>query len=244
MLHVFLSPLGLGLILLGIHAALRRLRETRAARLTWPPLVLCVVLMTPAGANLLVRGLEGPQPNQAPPCASDASQALVLLTGGLDRPARDDQDFAALSPASLRRLFELYDRHLMTPERRLVIAGGGNTGGAHESQLVARMAQRLGLREEQMILDIQSNSTWDNAVETRRLLGAQASGITLVTSAMHMPRSVLAFERQGFKVCAVPVDSVYVPPGGLGYALPQTSSLRKSEAALHEWLGWLSYRLR
>ena len=95
-----------------------------------------------------------------------------------------------------------------------------------------------------MILDTRSDSTWDNAVGDSSAIGAQASSVTLVTSAMHMPRAMLAFERQGFKVCAAPVDSVYMCPGGLGYALPQTSSLRKAKPPCMEWLGWLSYRLR
>lgn len=244
MLHVFLSPLGLGLILLGGQTCMKRLWGMRAARLAWPPLLVCLVLMTPAGANWLVRTLEGAQPTETPACAREATRPLVLLTGGLDRPARSDHDFAALSSASLRRLFELHDSGLITQGRKLLIAGGGNTGGAQESQLVAHMAQRLGVANDQIQLDDRSDSTWDNALQARRVLGAAVPDITLVTSAMHMRRAKLAFERQGFKVCALGVDSVYVPPGGLGYWLPQSSSLRKSENALHEWLGWVMYRLR
>lgn len=243
MSHVLLSPLGFGLLMLGLWLTWRQ-RGHR--RLAWIPQglgIVCLALMTPGGANGLVRVLEGKPSTDLPACATEPQRPLVLLTGGLDRPARSEQDFAALSATSQHRLFELINTGLINPQRTVLISGGGDLQGVTESRLMGQLALRLGVTPEQLKLDEASRSTRDNAVETAKLLGGQKS-IALVTSALHMPRAVLAFEQQGFQVCPVKVDSIYVPPGGLGYYLPQSSALRKSESAIHEMLGWLVYRWR
>ncbi|HET8870517.1 MAG TPA: YdcF family protein [Aquabacterium sp.] len=243
MSHVFLSPLGLGLVLLGLVWALRRAGRLRLARIPQALGLICVMLMTPWGANSLVKLLEGQPTTELPACARDAQRPLVLLTGGLDRPARSEQDFAALSPASQHRLFELLNAQLISTQRTLLISGGSDVQGVTESRLMGQLALRMGVAPEQLRLDERAHSTRENAEQSANLLGTTRS-VALVTSALHMPRAILAFQQQGFDVCPIRVDSVYVPPGGLGYYLPQSSALRKSESALHEMVGWLVYRWR
>lgn len=242
MSHVILSPLGLGLLLLLLGGALRRWMGPRTAWLTLPPLWLCLVLMTPLGANFLVHQLEG---NDLRPgaCTQEATRPLVLLTGGLDQAALTESDFAALTPSSTRRVFALFASGLVTHDRPLLIAGGAEQG-IPESRVVRQLALRLGALPGQIQLEEQSTSTWGNATEVAKLLRTQSPRITLVTSALHMKRAVLAFERQGLDVCPLPVDSDYIAPSGWGYVLPQSSALRKSERAIHEWIGWAAYRVR
>jgi uncharacterized SAM-binding protein YcdF (DUF218 family) len=242
--HVILSPLGLGLLCLGLRWGLLRSGAGRWGTIwTWPVLGLCLVMMTPLGANLLVLQLEGHSRPLAR-CTSDGSRPLILLTGGLDRPAQNEQDFAALTEVSLRRVMDLWASGQVKVTQSVLVSGGGQVNGPTESELARALLIQLGARPEQVQSETHSTSTWENAREVSRLMPASTRQIVLVTSAMHMPRATMAFVAQGFDVCELPVEPQYLPPGGLGYYLPQSSSLQKSERALHEVLGLLVYRMR
>ena len=242
MLHVFLSPLGLGLLVLALRHVLIKRGWHQAGWITTPALLVCFLLMTPLGANTLVRTLESDSP-AAPACSQDVSRPLVLLSGGLDRPPSSESDIGALTPSS-RRLYALLHNKLITPGRPLIISGGNADQGIPESRVLRQLAMLGRVSPEQIITEERSTSTWDNATQTASLLRSKQNSIALVTSARHMKRAREAFERQGFDVCPVPVDYVYVQPGGLGYVLPQSFALIKSEQAIHEWLGVLAYKLR
>lgn len=243
MLHVLLSPLGLGLLVLALRHVLIKRGWHQVGWITTPALLICFLLMTPLGANTLVRTLESDSP-AAPACSQDVSRPLVLLSGGLDRPPSSESDIGALTPSSSRRLYALLHHQLVTPERTLIISGGHAEQGIPESRVLRQLAILGRVSPQQIITEERSTSTWDNATQTASMLLPKQRSMALVTSARHMKRAREAFERQGFDVCPVPVDFVYVPPGGLGYVLPQSFALIKSEQAIHEWLGVLAYKLR
>ena len=94
-------------------------------------LVLCVLLgisgllgAMPLGANLLIGSLEQRIPSSGD-CASDAaSEIVVVLAGGSDRPAADVNDVAALGVASLRRTLSAVALWRGRNASTLVIIGG------------------------------------------------------------------------------------------------------------------------
>ena len=66
----------------------------------------------------------------------------------------------------------------------------------------------------------------------------------LVTSAYHMPRAMAAFRAVGFPVEAYPVD--WRTRGPMDASRPFSSlaeGLRRTDAAVHEWIGLIAYRL-
>ena len=67
-----------------------------------------------------------------------------------------------------------------------------------------RWAERLGVPREAIVIEGQSRTTYENAIETKRLLGA--ASVLLVTSASHLPRATALFAKQGFHVTPVPCD--------------------------------------
>lgn len=241
MFHVLTSPLGLGcLVLLLRWVAVRQ--NKRAIRWVCDAvLALCLLLMTPLGANGLVRLIEGADPRPAE-CTRDASRQLVLLTGGAIRRPAGQTDFAALTPESASRLFDLLASGQLTEGRSLLIAGGGQ--GVSEAAVVRQLAVRLGVPEARIVIEERSASTWENALRVAEMQPPVTRRVVLVTSALHMDRAAYSFARHGFDVCRFPVNSVYVPPGGIGYILPQQSALMKSDAAIHELIGSILYRAR
>ncbi len=242
MLSSLVSPLRFG-ILFGIVLLLAWRWLPRAARAPGiAVLVACVVLTTPLAANLLVQFQESrAKPDSA--CVSDPPTTIVVLGGGVTREAADVNDYAVLTEASLRRLFAAVERQRARPASTLVVAGGVSRYAVSESALLGALAERLGVPATRLRHEDRSRTTWQNAQFVAALQPAVASRIELVTSALHMPRARYAFEQAGYTVCTHAVDSRHARADGIGYVLPSTGALHKTDAALHEIIGEAAYRL-
>ena len=238
-MYLLLSPLSWLLFALLLWACGRRLqrRWLRAGGLALG--LLAVASMTPLMANALVgvierRAVAGPEDH------CERAEALVLLSAGFDRPPRSVGDYRALTGISLARLFDLLERP--PPAGVPLIISGGGPYVHPEAQLLASMLERLDPRF-QPLLESRSQTTWDNALEVARMLPPPRH-IALASSAMHLPRARLVFEAAGFSVCRWPLDRRHIAVGGIGALVPQSTSLRKTEAALHELAGDAYYRWR
>jgi uncharacterized SAM-binding protein YcdF (DUF218 family) len=239
--YALLSPLAFAVLLaLAAVASWRRLsRSARVAAMLFELLLL--VAMTPFGANLLVWQLEAQVPAAA--CAPASNDPIVVLSAGLEREPASIDDFAALSASSLRRALAGATAWRQTPQARLVFAGGGPFS-ISESAVLQRFAESLGVPAAAILREERSQTTWENAEQLRALAPPLPATIRLVSSALHLPRAVLAFRAAGFEPCVIVAERRYHPPGGIGYYLPQSSGLSKSEAALHEIFGTQLYRWR
>ena len=80
-------------------------------------------------------------------------------------------------------------------------------------------------------------------MRVRAMDPALPSRIWLVTSALHMPRALIAFRAAGFEPCSYPSDFLSAPFEARD-VLPRGSAVANSEAALHEVVGEIVYRLR
>jgi uncharacterized SAM-binding protein YcdF (DUF218 family) len=235
------SPLTYAL-LLALVLVLSWRRLPRAVRITGIVLeVVFLVAMAPLGANLLVWSIESRVPSSRA-CQSPTPVTIVVLSGGTYRPSRSSEDFAALSATSLHRLFAGVDLWRNMPDATLVIAGGGRR--VPESVLLARLAERMGVPPDVIRLEQHSRTTWEDALYVARLSPAVPKRIWLVTSSLHMPRALGAFRALGFEPCAWPSESLYEAfSPSLGYFIPQSSSLAKADAAIHELIGGAVYRI-
>ncbi|HET9835693.1 MAG TPA: YdcF family protein [Rhodanobacteraceae bacterium] len=219
----------------------------------WLPRTLCllglaietalVLALTPFGANGVVRIIESRVP-PAQTCKAPLPSTVVVLTGGLSRTPRSPEDFGAANLQSLHRLFAGVELWRRIPNGHLVISGGGRHE-VTESVLLARLAQRLGVPADAVRAESRSLSTWQSARDVAALSPPVPRRIWLVSSKLHLPRALLAFRAAGFQPCAWSSESFYIPPSGsFFYYVPQSSSLLKMEAALHELVGGWAYAWR
>ncbi len=241
-MHLLTSPLTYALLLaLLLLVAGRRLpRLARSLALALASILL--LSMTPLGANALVDLLE----SQVPPasaCARAAPGAIVVLSGGFEREPREVGDFTALGPDSIGRALAGIVAWRAHPEAALVFAGGGPFA-IRESAVLQDFAEQLGVPAAAIRREGESQTTWENAARLRALAPPLPEPVWLVSSAIHLPRALIAFRAAGFAPCPYASDWRYLPPRGIGYYLPQSSALRKSELALHELAGTIVYRWR
>lgn len=201
-------------------------------------------LMTPLGANLLVLVIEQRIKTAESNATCQQVQLGVLLSGGLNRPARTADDFAALTEESLSRSFAWSERlatgDLVTSD--WVIAGGGPFRLA-EAEVIGALLHRLEPDQPPPQRESASTTTRESAQALRIMLPDSTRRIALASSALHLPRARFAFEQAGFEVCPVVLHRHYLATSNWTSLLPHSSALSKSESALHELLGELHYRL-
>ncbi|WP_420474421.1 YdcF family protein [Noviherbaspirillum sp. ST9] len=230
--------LALGLMLWSRHPRLGRLFAGGAVAALY-------VLCTGFGATALVTPLEG-RTRPFTGAKDSGAQAIVVLAAGRveDAPeyGGDEQpDYIAL--ARLRYAARL---HRATGLPILVSGGNGTEDGRYKSKA---LAMERALREEFAVpvrwLETASANTAQNAAFSARILEKEnLRRILLVTDAMHMPRSVIEFERHGMEVIAAP--TVFLGGGTLSpmMLLPSAENLRRSYYAMYEWIGLAWYAAR
>jgi uncharacterized SAM-binding protein YcdF (DUF218 family) len=234
----------LALALFGLWRDRRRLLQSCLVA----ALVLTYGLSLPPTARMLAGTLEHRYPAPAridrlP--AAPGYDAVVVLAGGVSRRGGlrpEDR----LKPESLERL--LCGRSLMAQGLApvLVLSGGNADPFADqtpEAEIMARTLRTFGPSPGTVETELRSRTTYENAVETKKLLGSRTR-IALVTSAMHMPRAMALFRHQGFASTAFPCGYLAGPrESGINEYLPNIQNLHDSTRAINEWVGLWLYAL-
>jgi uncharacterized SAM-binding protein YcdF (DUF218 family) len=209
----------------------------------------CVLFFcsTPLASYLALGSLEWfyPPLQERPPDA----QAIVILAGYVF-PADGAHRHPQLGPDTLYRCLEgveLYQQGQPCP----VLVSGGSVGGAGPTcaPLMRDFLVKLGVPATDILVEDKSQSTWENAVESQRLLKLRGiSKILLVTDATHLFRAERCFRRQEIDV--VPWGCRYratLSPLEVGRFLPSATGGAGLDEASHEWLGsawyWLLGRI-
>ena len=221
---------------------LMRWRKLALAML-WTGLVALGLLGFQAIPDALLRPLENRHPI---PAAESINRhvGIIVLGGATNHP----DSFVAhgqvpLGEAAGRMTVPvgLLRQH---PKMELVFSGGEGrlvTTGVTESELARTFYQEQGVDMTQVKLEDGSRNIRENAQQVAKLLGDRCkSPWLLVTSAWHMPRSMVEFEAVGCNVTAYPVDFRTGDSTSLSeYSL--ALSLLRWQVALHDWLGLLVY---
>lgn len=196
------------------------------------------VLMTPAFHALLLRPLEYryPQPRDL------SADAIVVLGGSLLPGASDPGGGPALDRDGSARLLAAARLHRQTG-LPVVVTGGSVFGNGSWAPAAAKALEEAGVPAGKIVQEGSSADTCENAFLTAEIFRARGwTRPLLLTSAVHLPRTVRAFEAAGLGA-GTPVPCAYLSsPGWRGWPslLPQGGGGLK--AALHEYLGRLWYR--
>jgi uncharacterized SAM-binding protein YcdF (DUF218 family) len=236
---IILPPTSLILLTLAGILLLRYRRGIAIVLIAVSQLTL-LLLATPAIANALARTLE-----PAPLAANGlkAAQAIVVLGGGRNRGA-PEWGGETVNLFTLQRL--RYAARLARESGLPVYVTGGKPGGGEfaEGTLMADVLAREFSVAVQWI-DTAADTTRENALMAARDLKPQRiERVVLVTTALHMPRSVRAFEQAGIAVIPAATDYVGQRPFAPYQLVPGPGALHQSHQALREWLSGFYYMLR
>lgn len=223
---------------------LRTRRWQRAGRrlVTLAGLLLLLVMYTGLGA-LVALPLENRFPRLVPDGRIDG---IIMLGGALNPPITADRGDPSLNDAAERILgfADLVRRH---PEAKAVFTGGSGRLLAPDlkEDITARAALlQAGIPADRVLYEAQSRNTWENAVFSKEMVKpAPGERWILVTSAMHMPRSVGIFRAVGWEVIPYPVDyrTKHDATPWLRFEFGQ--NLVILDDAVREWIGLTAYWL-
>ena len=239
--QLILASLALGLLLLLLR------RGPRSARLLlWFGATGLLVFGLLPTSIYLANVLETRFPQPALPSRVDG----IVLLAGAERPAASE----AYGRPQVGRwggryltLLELAHRY---PEARIVYSGGARKQagkGPLETQSAAaeRMLRDVGVDPRRTTFDESSTDTCSSGRNARVVARPREGEVwVLVTSALHMPRSVACFRAGGWSDI-VPQPAGYASVAGgrnLG-SVQVAANLELLDDATHEWLGLLFYRV-
>ncbi|BAZ32588.1 hypothetical protein NIES4074_50940 [Cylindrospermum sp. NIES-4074] len=253
LLPLFFYPLGLASVSLVVALVTLWKRPRTAALAIAFSLTLLLLSSNAWVAKSLVRSLEW---QNFPPVPMPNAEAIVVL-GGATKSAFPPRPTVDLSEQGDRVIYaaQLY-RQKKAP---IIILSGGRIdwrgSGASESADMAEVLTSIGIPAEAIVQEPDSLNTYQNAVNVRKILESRGiRRVLLVTSAMHMPRSLKIFQRQGVDVIAAPTDFLVsqgdiqeigsTPKAALLNSLPDAGNLQQFTNALKEYVGSFVYRLR
>lgn len=204
---VWLSAFGLILLVLGRT-------QMGVGVLATLSILTLVIALTPIGP-LALRGLEGhhTRPNPMP----ENVAGIILLGGAEQTTVSQERDAPSLTRAGERYL-AFAELSALYPEAPLYFSGGVgwiDQSVPPEADVMRDVAVRLGMDITRIRSDASARNTRENAAAIRGLIDAEQTApqsadpdqvYLLITSAFHMSRAVLYFEREGIQVVAYPCD--------------------------------------
>lgn len=160
---------------------------------------------------------------------------IVVLTGY----AADDPDMPVtgrLNDSSAFRVMMALELRRQCAACDVIVSGDPTTATVMGEALVS-----LGLPRDRLILETASKNTAASATNLRPML---LEPFFLITSAGHLRRSIAVLEAQGLHPIAVPTDYQGPKDWRKAQLRPSPQSLFASDLAMHEYIGYLWYRLK
>ena len=215
----------------------------------WPILIAFVTLIItslPMTAYILTSTLENGQTRLESQDVASAD-TIVVLSGFLSRI--NTKQGSMLEWGNASRFFsgiELFKLHkantiIFTNEKLPWMQVTQSTG-----QFLSNYAMQLGIKNENILITRDVNTTEDEAKAVKELANKHnIKSVILITSAFHMPRAQLQFEKQGFRVTPYPVDflvnSDALTPMDF---LPSASAFAMTEFTIREYLARTYYKFK
>ncbi len=163
---------------------------------------------------------------------------VVVLGGGQLRHVDAPVNYL-LNPISVQRLLEGVRLYRQLPCAKLIVSGGGEVDETEsEAAHLATLAKWFSIPNRDLVLESKTINTADEAVAIKEWV--HQAPFYLVTSSIHMPRSMALCRRQGLNPIAAPSDYPYEQDSDWHKNMvPHPLHLLNTNVAWHELLGWV-----
>lgn len=214
-----------------------------------PAVVLLVItlLLYASSTNLIGDLLIGSLEKQYPQPRSVQGDVIVVLGGGATEGTPDINGQGNLLGSAANRLLTAARLHEATGLPILFSGGQVFGDSGNEANIAQRQLLGLGIPAKDILIENRSLNTQQNAVFTSQILKQhQLTKPILVTSAFHMPRAALEFQRAGTQITPYPTDYLASENVSLYAAklTPSAGAMSTTGTALKEYLGILALKLK
>jgi uncharacterized SAM-binding protein YcdF (DUF218 family) len=193
-------------------------------------------------ANYLCYYLEKDYINN--PSTEDKNIDVIVVLSGGSKDINALKNTFPTERTTVRVLHAVEVYH--TNGSKYFVCSGKGTGKISEAEVMAKLAEKLGVPKEKIRTNAKATNTWENAAELNRMFINKNISVGIVTSAYHMKRSEREFKKYFTKVVPLPAHFLYSSPGGsvLPRYMPHSSSLYKTAITGREIIGQLWYKIK
>ena len=207
------------------------------------------LVTTPAVAHLALGSLEW----QYAPLDSMPKdvQAIVVLSAGV-RPSSGARAEAELDEDSMQRCVYAAALYRQKPTCAVIVSGGKvnpQSDAPPCAEVMAAFLIQLGVKAGDIVQEDSSRSTYENAVQTSKLLKErEIQKAVLVVDAVDMFRALSCFRQQGFELEPAPCHYRATEfEMSFFEFVPNPGAAARCQRAWHEWVGtawyWLHGRI-
>ncbi len=237
-----LSPLPLIVILFLIGISNMRDRKFRSGFLLWIISGVIYLFSCEFFADPVILNLEKKYP-VAGEETIEKSDIYILLCGGV---ITDTLGGNVPQKNAVGRIMKTAQLYHQSPKKIYISGGSPLQNRESESSVYRRELVLLGIPEEDIIIEEGSNNTKENSVRIKEIINNEniKSGL-VITSALHMPRSMEVFKDENLEFYPAPCDFTAHQEKQNKFAyIPQFKVLKDLYAAFWEYIGIVYYRIR
>lgn len=184
----------------------------------------------------------------ATPYEKVGNYEYAILLGGM---SVDDEELNRVQFfRGVDRLIQAIDLYKRGKVKKIIFTGGSGRvlkPEMKEAALVKPYMLKMGLAEEDLIIENESKNTRENALFTKKIVDSLQlkNDFLLVTSAFHMRRSIGCFQKTGYVVTPYSTDR-YAGPRKYEFDhlfIPNVSTINDWNNLVHEIVGYFIYKI-
>jgi uncharacterized SAM-binding protein YcdF (DUF218 family) len=241
-LYFFINPFSWILILLAFYLFLKNAKWKRISKIT---LVFCLVFFS---NSFIFYEFERLWEVHGTPVSKVKKYEVGIVLGGMFEFDNDVKQLSVRRGAD--RIWQALALYKKGKIKKILITGGSGyvtDRGLNEAKQLKPYLIQIGIPEKDIIIEINSKNTYENAVETKKILVRSYPHIKkclLITSGQHMRRARAIFKKEGFVFDTFSTD-LYTSPKRHYYwhqfIVPDVEVLFNWNGLIKEWFGYISY---
>ena len=174
---------------------------------------------------------------------------VAIVMGGASKSFNEESKRMVFG-GGIDRIIQAVDLYHRKKVKKILLTGGSGyllNPDFKEAGLLKDVLVNMHIPDSDIIIENNSRNTYENAKFTAELLKSKNYGnrLLVITSALHMPRTLACFNKQGLTPHIFPVDNhasrLKGNPAEL--ILPNAGCLDNWDLLLHEWTGLLLYKI-
>ncbi|MEA2049710.1 MAG: ElyC/SanA/YdcF family protein [Campylobacterota bacterium] len=222
-ISAFIMPFSIGIILGVVGLIFLYKNKNKYAKIFLTTSLLWIVAISYVPfSNALISPLENKY-KKLEQIPTDVK--YILLLGG----DRENRGWEAL---------RLYHK---IKDAKIITSGFEYRGSIPEAIITANILYDLGIPKDDIIIHSKAKDTKEEAIKIKEVLKDEK--FILITSAYHMPRAMMIFQKAGLSPIPAPTD-FKIKDSDKVISVPSGSNLYKTERAWHEYVGILWTKLK
>lgn len=158
----------------------------------------------------------------------------ILVLGSGHKSDENLSITSQVKMVAINRLVEGIRHYKNIENAKLIVSGYSVNGGDSHALMQERLAISLGVKKEDIIRLDTPKDTKEEAMEVKKIVGNEK--FILVTSASHMKRAFLLFEKEQLNAIPSPTNNLAYDDDSYSSYF-SSKNLKKCDTAFHEYLG-------